>query len=77
MNGECTLRLFADDALIYTVGYSSREVSDCPNEQMRRVKEWLNINKLLLNVDKTKVMLIRRARNKSKEDNIKIKVQNC
>lgn len=43
---------------------------------MRKVEEWLKINRLLLNIDKTKVMLIRGIRNKATEANIKIKVQN-
>jgi len=34
----CKIRLFADDALIYTTGYSTREINDRLNEQMVKVE---------------------------------------
>jgi len=39
MNGDCSIRLFADDTLIYATGYSRQEVNDRLNEQMVRVDD--------------------------------------
>lgn len=72
----CEIRLFADDALIYTVGHSRVEINDKLNSQMKEVEEWLKLNRLKLNADKTKVMLIRGIRKKTLENNIEIHIEN-
>lgn len=69
------IRLFADDALIYTTGYSSKEINDKLNKQMEEVDKWVKINRLCVNVEKTKVMLVRGVRKKVNEENIKIKLR--
>lgn len=70
INVKCTISVFADDALIYTIGHSNMEISDHLNEQMVNVEEWLKINRLQLNIDKTKVkVLLRGIRKKTIEDN--------
>jgi hypothetical protein len=76
INENCELRLFADDALIYTTGYSSIEINENLNEQMAKVDKWLKINRLQLNVNKTKVMLVRGIRKKVSENSIKVKLEN-
>jgi len=43
ISDECEIRLFADDALIYTAGYASREISDRLNEQVTVVEKWLRV----------------------------------
>jgi len=73
---NCEIRLFADDALIYVTGYSSQEINESLNKQMKKIEEWLNINRLQLNVSKTKVMLVRGIRKKVSESNIKVKLDN-
>ena len=67
--------MFADDALIYITGHASKEISDRLNKQMVKIEEWLEINRLTVNVNKTKVMLIRGIRKKTVEDNVKVKLQ--
>lgn len=57
--------------MIYIKGESSREINDKLNRQMEKVDEWVRINKLCVNVEKTKVMLVRGIRKKVKEENIK------
>jgi len=47
---NCEIRLFADDALIYVTGYSSQEINESLNKQMKNIEEWLKINRLQLNV---------------------------
>jgi len=44
MIGNCSIRWFADDALIYATGYSRQEINDKLNEQMVRVDDWLSRN---------------------------------
>jgi len=38
---DCSIRLFADDVLIYATGYSRQEINGKLNEQMIRVDDWL------------------------------------
>lgn len=37
VNDNCEIRLFTDNALIYTAGYSSKEINDKLNKQMEEV----------------------------------------
>lgn len=53
------------DALIYMSGYSSEEINEVLNDQMMEVDKWLKVNKLILNANKTKVMLIKSVRKKT------------
>jgi len=39
INGDCSIRLFADNALIYATGYSRQNINDRLNEQMVRVDD--------------------------------------
>jgi len=72
MIADCSIRLFADDALIYATGSSRQESNERLNEQMIRVEDWLR-NRLYRNVSKTKAMLIRGIRRKVAEQNFKVK----
>jgi len=73
MNNDCSLRLFADDALIYATEYSRQQFNGRLNEQIVRVDEWLSRNRLYLNVRKTSVILIRWIRKKVAEGDLKVK----
>jgi len=73
MNSDCSIRLFADDALIYATGYSRQKINDKLKEQMVRVDDWVSRNRLYLYVSKMKVMLIRGIRRKIAEGNFKVK----
>jgi len=61
-----------DHALINATGYYRQEINVKLNEQMVRVDDWFSRNRLYLNVNKTKVMLIRGIRRKVAEDDLKI-----
>jgi ribonucleases P/MRP protein subunit RPP40 len=50
--------LFADDTLVTISGDTTEEVSRKLNEDLALLSNWLNCNKLKLNVDKTKCMII-------------------
>jgi len=73
MTDDCSIRLFADDALIYATGYSRQEINERLNEQMIRVDDWLSRNRLYPNVSKTKAMLIRGMRRKVAGQDFKVK----
>ena len=62
------LILFADDTLVYYSGSDIKEIEKKVNEDLERLSKWLNVNKLKLNVKKTKYMVI----SKSEKDEMKI-----
>ena len=74
ISDKCVIRLFADDALIYTTGHSSQEISDKLNEQIMKVETWLDKNRLTVNISKTKIMVIRGVRRRAVEEVVKVKM---
>ena len=55
---KCKLVLYADDALIYTIANSDEECRENIKHDMKKIDEWLKINKLKLNENKTQIMEI-------------------
>jgi Reverse transcriptase (RNA-dependent DNA polymerase) len=53
-----TVNLFADDTLLSIVGNNVEECLAKMNEDLARLAEWINFNKLKLNADKMKYMII-------------------
>lgn len=51
--------LFADDTNIFLSGKSLEEVLNVMNGELKKVVDWLNANKLSLNVNKTNYMIFR------------------
>lgn len=56
--GESKVLLFADDALLYVVGDSIAECVQKINEDLKRLSNWFEMNKLKLNIEKTKCMVL-------------------
>lgn len=56
---EAFINLFADDTLIYLHGKNIDVMRDQMNREMERISQWLRRNKLKLNVNKTKLMVIK------------------
>ena len=58
---QCLLRsnisMYADDTVIYTTGLESDYIITEIQEDLQRVEQWMENNKLVLNVTKTKCML--------------------
>lgn len=52
------LLLFADDTLVYYCGKDIDEICERVNSDLDRINKWLCVNKLKLNTDKTKFMVI-------------------
>lgn len=55
---ETLINLFADDTLIYVYGKDPIEMASKLESDLRRLSMWFSINKLKLNVDKSKLMYI-------------------
>lgn len=66
----CSIKMFADDTLIYVTGESSAEVERKLNIAFNVVEEWMNANKLKMNAEKTKYMLVRSIRNELRGNTI-------
>lgn len=62
----CSIKMFADDTLIYVVGESSKQLELEMNEAFNMVEKWMNINKLKMNAGKTKYMIVRSVRKELK-----------
>jgi len=58
--------MFADDILIYVAGESSEQLEPKMNMAFNRVEEQMDINKLKMNVEKTKCMIVRNVRKELK-----------
>ena len=52
------INLFADDTLIYLHGNDIDAMRNEMNNELERINQWLRLNKLKLNDNKTKVMVL-------------------
>lgn len=73
-NNNSTTIMFADDTSIFFSGPDLEVLINDVNHDLCLILEWLNANKLSLNISKTKAMLFSRKRNINR--NIEIKVDN-
>ena len=51
--------LFADDTTLFYSSKNLQELSDVVNNELSKMIEWLNANRLSLNIDKTHFMIFR------------------
>ena len=51
--------LFADDTTLFYSSKNLQELSDVVNNELSKIMEWLNANRLSLNIDKTNLMIFR------------------
>ena len=51
--------LFADDTTLFYSSKSLQERATVVNNELRKLIEWLNANRLSLNIDKTNLMIFR------------------
>lgn len=67
---ECSIKMFADDTLIYIKGGSSEEVERKLNIALPLVEKWMSVNELKMNASKTKYMLIKSVRKELKRNTV-------
>jgi hypothetical protein len=71
---RANINLFAYDTMIYVEHGDIKEAAKIMNEELQKVTRWLYINKLKLNVDKTKYMIITNKKNNC-HDSIDIQIE--
>lgn len=52
-------RVFADDTNMFASCYDPKNLETLINAELRKVKDWCNINKLSINLTKTNYMTIK------------------
>ena len=74
-NASKTLKflLFADDTSTLLISKSIQELENVYNKELSHVIDWLNANKLTLNVEKSNLVLFRKTKKTLETLNIKIK----
>ena len=65
--------LFADDTNIYYEAESLDQLQSVVNKELKKVKMWLDVNKLSLNIDKTNFIIFKSPQHSSPE-NVSIKI---
>lgn len=66
------VNLFADDTVLFVIADSIQEAYSLLRPELNRMAEWLKEKKLMLNVKKTKYMIIRNQRKTDSEESISI-----
>ena len=50
--------MYADDTLLYTYGKDVDKIKHALNNDLKQLENWLSLNQMLVNISKTKVMLL-------------------
>ena len=69
---DCNCNIFADDVVLYNSGVTIDEVNLNLQTNIERVTTWYKQNNLAINVDKTKVMLLK----SQSSDNLNVFINN-
>ena len=75
-SSKLTFYLFADDTNIYCESDNLYQLQRTVNKELRKVKLWLDVNKLSLNIDKTNFIIFKSPHHPS-SDTVSIKIGNC
>ena len=54
--------MYADDSNLFISGDNSTELIEIANSDLNKICQWLNANKLSLNLNKTKYMLFSKSK---------------
>ena len=73
---HCNISLYADDTVLYCFSSSISDLRESLNMDLIRIASWLNDNKLSLNLDKSRCMLIGSSRNLKKSAYLSVAVYN-
>ena len=72
----CSVELYADDTLIYFTSKSGSEIQAQLTGGLTDVLSWLHANFLVLNLEKTKIMLVGTHQRTAEADNLVIEISN-
>lgn len=53
-----TIAMYADDSTVYTSAHRPAELRRVLNEELKLIEEWVPVNKLVLNIEETKCMVL-------------------
>ena len=68
--------MYADDSTIYVVGLNTVEINTILDNELHLVIRWIEANKLVLNVGKTKSILIGTRYQLSSEPKLNLSINN-
>ena len=71
----CFLLLFADDSNLFATGTNINDIINQVNSELQDIADWLDTNKLSLNIKKTHFIIF--TRRKLIENDIQLKIKNC
>ena len=66
---KCQIMLYADDAVLFYSSPNPEEIEKTLNSELKRVHEWVKVNRLALNLLKTQFMIFGSSNNLSKIKN--------
>ena len=66
--------LFADDTNIFATGKNLTELTNMLNTELAKINQWIQCNRLSLNIEKTNYMIMADPRNKVYHENCKITI---
>ena len=72
----CNVELYADDTLIYFASKSVSEIQARLTDGLTDVLSWLHANFLILNLEKTKIMLVGTHQRTAEADDLVIEINN-
>ena len=72
----CSVELYADDTLIYFASKSVSEIQAQLTGGLTDVLSWLHANFLILNLEKTKIMLVGTHQMNAEADDLVIEISN-
>ena len=55
---SATIVMYADDVIVYDSASTAEELNEVLNKELRLIKEWVTENRLALNTEKTKSMVL-------------------
>ena len=72
---KLSFRIFADDTNIFASSSNAAQLETLINQELKKVKEWCDINRLSINFKKTNYMIIKSAKKKM-ANSFKVKMPN-
>ena len=73
---HCSVSLYADDTALYFRGDDPHQIENAIQSDLDLIARWLNSNKLFLNVDKTKSMLLSSKQSRFCHVDLQLQVDN-
>ena len=69
---KLNFRIFADDTNVFASSPSIQDLEKLINEDLVKIKEWCDLNKLSINIKKTNYMIVKSPKKKSGNINIRL-----